>query len=107
MNVEELLKKKYSKFASANIGDELLFRHDIALQIIEDCKKLNSIIAKMVFWQRKDDEAIEVNSTNYSAIDTGKNSSKDTIEAASKLIENKLPDDAEYVSFFLEDNVSF
>ncbi len=98
MNTEETINTKYKNLAIRK-ANELLFRREDALRLIEDFKESGTIILGMNFWKREDNNIIESNSTDYSAINQGPKAHEKTIGAAKDLIKDSLPDNADYVSF--------
>jgi len=101
MDTEEIIRKKYSNLAVSEKAGELLFRQPDALTIIDECERLGAVVIGMNFWKWKGDGYMEVNSTDYSSINTLPDATKETIDAARELIKDKLPDNADCVSFVL------
>lgn len=99
MKSEEIISKYQSK--GLTWGSSTLFNHDDAIKIIDECEKVEIIIVGMDFWIKRGKDIIEINSTDYSSINTGPNAVKDTVGAAKRLVKDKLPDNASFVSFVL------
>ncbi len=104
MGINQLIDQKYKSQAVIKGGD-LLFDHQTALKIIEDCQNMDAIIIGMDFWQRRGTNLVEINSTDFGEINSaGINTSPATILAARHLTTDNLPDGADYVCFLLKDS---
>ncbi len=102
MNLEPVIREKFGLDVVAEKAGDLLFERENALKVMDECQRLGGTIIGMNFWKEKDGDVIEVNSTDYSSINALPEASNETINAARSLTKDKLPDDADYVSFVLE-----
>lgn len=102
MNKVEKIIKKYSG-EGQNAAGEILFPHGIAMAIVKECRLDNITIIGINLWKKTNGNIQEINSTDYSTINTIADSARLTNEAVLKLIANGLPESADFVSFVLDD----
>lgn len=106
MRIEEVIFKKFRNkivVYNANNKDEMLFKPDDALDIIDELERLHAIILGLDLWMYKNGTYKEVNSTSWDNINSVKNASEKTIKAARDLIKKNLLRNEEYISFVLEE----
>jgi len=99
MTGEERLNQKYLPVARMS-GSELLLSHDDALKFIEDCRNLGLVILGMDFFKIDGRYNVAlVNPADYSALSEEPDAVEKTAAEALKLIGEKLPNDADVVTF--------
>lgn len=107
MKTEEQLIEKYRPVGRMS-GYELLLHQPDALRFIEDCKRERLVIVGLNFFEdRKGDRVTQVNSTNWRRPWDSPNPVEDTAKEAMDLIGDGLPDNADWVSFVLEEEETF
>lgn len=100
---EDQLIQKYRNKGRMDCS-ELMLRHEDALSFIDDCEKLGLIILGMDFYKVRGKDILSLlNSADYSSIANLPNAKQMSITESRKLIKNALPDNADWVSFVLEE----
>jgi hypothetical protein len=103
MNAETRLFEKYRSMGVVR-GLELLLRHADALRFIEDCEQLGLTILGMDFYKQEGSDIIELSgSADYSSLSGKEDAIERSVAAARRLIKDRLPEDATWVSFVVEE----
>lgn len=104
MNIDDLIEKEFKDISAAKTSGELLFEPKYALVVVDKIEQLEGVILGFNFWKLcEDGDFMEVNSTNWSNINKGKDASKETIKESRVLLKEDLPNEADYVGFVLRD----
>ena len=99
MTTEQIIDTKFKDRAAGKEAGDLLFSHNVAIEVLDECQKIKGVILGLDFWQVVGDTVKEVNSADYSNLSEGPSAAELTVEEAKSLIQDKLPDNADYVSF--------
>jgi hypothetical protein len=99
---EDMLLQKYRDVGKMP-GIELMLHQPDAMHFIEDCKALGLVILGMDFYVEENGRRREVNSTAWGNIKDEPGALELSVEEAYKLIRDGLPDEAEWVSFVVEE----
>ena len=103
MDAEARLFKKYHSVGVMR-GMELLLRHADALRFVEDCEQLGLTILGMDFYKQEGSDIIELPcSADYSPLSGKEDAVERSVAAARRLIKDRLPEDATWVSFVVEE----
>jgi hypothetical protein len=103
MNAETRIFEKY-KSIGVKRGRECLLRHADALCFIEDCQRLGLTIVGMDFYKQEGDDIIELpSSADYSSLSRKEEAVERSIVAARRLLKDRLPEHATWVSFTVEE----
>jgi hypothetical protein len=97
---EDVILQKYCTKGISK-GGELLLCHTDALNLIEDCRGLGVVILGLDFYIQTNQGIFEVSSADYSDISRQLDAVEKTTKAANLLIQEMLPDGANWVSFVL------
>ncbi|SRR5712691_7728139 len=96
----------FEKYQSVGVrrGMECLLRHPDALRFIDDCERLRLTILGMDFYKQEEGDIIELlSSADYSSLSGKEDAVEQSISAARRLIQDRLPEDASWVSFVVEE----
>jgi hypothetical protein len=103
MDAEAWLFKKYQSVGVVR-GMELLLRHADALRFIQDCEQLRLTILGMDFYKQEGSNLIELPcSADYSSLSGKEDAVERGAAAARRLIKDRLPEDAIWVSFIVDE----
>ena len=98
------LESAFKPQASYSDTSELLFTHKVALEIIADCEKKDILILGMDFyvWDGQDYREL-LSSADFSDLKAKPDAVHQAVLSAKRLIAKGLPEDADFVSFVLDD----
>jgi hypothetical protein len=103
MNTVDELESAFKSKASFSDTSELLFRRDVAVEIIEACAKKGILILGMDFYVRDgQDYRALLSSADFSELKTKPDAVAQAVRSAKKLIAEGLPDEADFVSFVFD-----
>ncbi len=101
MDTERALIGKNQRMGRMRQRDLLLHQPD-ALRLIEDFRRSRLVIRGMDFWRETDRGLIELpSSADYSSLSKAPDAIERSADAAQRLIQNGLPDGADWVSFVI------
>jgi hypothetical protein len=104
MSIVDELESAFKSQASFSNTSELLFTHRVALEIIENCAKKGILILGMDFYVRDGHDYKELlSSADFSDLKGKPDAVHQAVMSAKKLIAEDLPEDADFVSFVLDD----
>jgi hypothetical protein len=104
MSIVDELESVFKSQASFSDTSELLFTHRVALEIIENCVKKGVLILGMDFYVQDGHDYQELlNSADFSDLKAKPDAVHQSGMSAKKLIAQGLPENADFVSFVLDD----
>ena len=103
VNKETWIFEKYH-YRGMMYGTELLFRHQDALDFIDDCEQTGLIILGIDFYKEIGDDIVPLlHSADYSSLSSTPDATLKSTSAARKLLKHGFPDGATWTSFVVED----
>ena len=104
MKAETQIFERY-RLRGVVLGMELLLRHADAIRFIQDCKQLRLTILGTDFYKQWGSDVIELPgcSADFSSISGKRDAIERSVTAAWDLIKDRLPEDATWVSFIIEE----
>lgn len=106
MKVEKLIFNKFKNSIVAyneNNENEMLFKSNIALEVVDELERVNAVILGLDFWQFKDNDYLQVNSTAWDDLSQGNDASQKTIRETRALLKSTLSENEEFISFVLKE----
>ena len=97
----------FAKYQSVGVrrGMECLLRHADALRFLDDCERSQLMVLGMDFYKQEGSDIVELlNSADYSSLSGREDAVVQSIGAARRLIQTRLPDEANWVSFVVEEH---
>ena len=104
MSIVDEVESAFKSQVSFSDSSELLFTHRVALEIIENCAKKGILILGMDFYVRDGHDYKELSrSADFSDLKAKPDAVHQAVMSAKKLIAEGLPEDADFISFVLDD----
>jgi len=98
------LESVFKTKASFSDTSELLFTREVAFEIIDACAKKGILILGLDFYVRDGHDYKELlSSADFSELKAKPNAVHQAVVSAKKLIAEDLPDNADFVSFVLDE----
>ena len=105
MGAVDELELVFKSKASFRDTSELLFTRDVACEIIEACTKKGILVLGMDFYVRDGQGYRELlNAADFSELKAKPDAVAQAVKSAKTLIAERLPDEADFVSFVLDED---
>jgi hypothetical protein len=105
MGTVDELESAFKSKASFRDTSDLLFTRDVAFEIIEACTKKGILILGMDFYVRDGQDYRELlSSADFSELKAKPDAVAQAVKSAKRLIADRLPDGADFVSFVLDED---